>query len=301
MRAHARLLVFTFFLLSVSSACAADSWRAVNIQGKTRRYLLHQPASVAHPAALVIVLHGHGGNARQARAVSRMNGVSDREGFLAAYPNGTGWMNLPPLSWNAGYCCGYAANTRVDDVAFISALIDDASRVFPVDPGQVYATGISNGGMMAYRLGCELSGKIAAIAPVAGALGVSNCSPKEPVSLIVFHGTADEFVRYEGGKSPSDSNGRIDPSVADSVRRWVEQDRCASSSQRQQKGNIRKEEYDHCAQNSAIAVYTLNGASHAWPGGAPGWRFGAVPTRELSASDVMWEFFRRHPRSVLLK
>ena len=290
-------LLLYVLLFNACQASATDSWHVVTLKTTARRYLLHEPANATKPASLVIVLHGDGGSAKEARHVSQMDSVADREGFLAAYPQGSGWMNLPPLSWNAGYCCGYAAHAKVDDVSFISALIDDVARQVPLDPGRVYATGISNGGMMAYRLGCELSGKIAAIAPVAGALDIAAPSPKEPVSLVVFHGTADAMVLYQGGKSPADSNGRVDASVAETVKRWAAFDGCTSSSRQRQQGRVLIEEYENCAGQSGIAVYTIDQASHAWPGGKRGWLFGAAPAQDISASEVMWRFFRRHPRS----
>src|SRR5262249_11253544 len=146
------------------------------------------------PVAVVLNLHGGMGRAESQRRQSGMNRVSDQHGFLVVYPDGTGIG--PLLTYNAGACCGYAEKTRVNDVGFINALIDDLERQYQVDPRRIYATGFSNGAMMSYRLGCELSERIAAIAPVSGDLGVDGPVPKRPVPIIHFHGLKDENSPY---------------------------------------------------------------------------------------------------------
>ncbi|HUJ70694.1 MAG TPA: PHB depolymerase family esterase, partial [Verrucomicrobiae bacterium] len=170
--------------------------------GRDRVYSLHLPPAYdgKHLLPLVIVLHGGGGNAEGAIRMTGFNQKADKEGFVVVYPNGSGRLKTRLLTWNSGNCCGYALDSGVDDVGFIRALIDELKKTRAVDPQRVYATGISNGGMMTYRLACELSDKIAAIAPVAGALNLENCQPTRPVSVIIFHGTADEHVLYNGGE-----------------------------------------------------------------------------------------------------
>ena len=129
---------------------------------------------------------------------SGLNQKADQEGFLAVYPNGTG--RFSSLTWNGGNCCGSAMQQRVDDVAFIDAVLDDLANVVNVDTKRVYATGISNGAIMAYRLASELSERIAAIAPVAGPMGTATCSPRRAVSVLHFHGTDDQFAPFNGGR-----------------------------------------------------------------------------------------------------
>ena len=167
--------------------------------GRARSYILHVPAGVgssrasaaagakvgvpggAKTVALVMVLHGATQSPESAERMSRMSERADAQNFIAVYPRGTGRLaNVP--TWNAGNCCTYAMENHVDDVEFLGALIDKLERDYSIDRRQVYVTGISNGGMMAYRLACELSEKIAAIAPVEGAQD-SECKPAAPVSL----------------------------------------------------------------------------------------------------------------------
>src|SRR5208282_2572641 len=175
-----------------------DHVLALTVGQQGRTYLLHLPPVYdgKRLLPLVIVLHGGGGNAPGAVRMTGFSEKADKGGFVVVYPNGSGRLKTRLLTWNSGNCCGYALDNNVDDVGFIRALIDELVKTRSIDPKRVYATGMSNGGMMTYRLGCELSDKIAAIAPVAGALSVENCQPTNPVSVIIFHGTADEHVLY---------------------------------------------------------------------------------------------------------
>ncbi len=298
-----RPLALVFALLTVGWGARPEEPAGAAIEtlaadGRTRRYLLHVPPGVAaQPRPLVIVLHADAGSAGGARRLSGMDAKADAAGFLVAYPEGAGWMDRHPRSWNAGACCGYAQAAQTDDVAFIRALIDHVSARHPVDPRRVYATGISNGAMMAYRLACELSDRISAIAPVAGALSVAGCAPEEPVSVVMFHGTADRYIRYAGGPSLAADDPRADPSVADAVAFWVRHNGCRAEPQTARRGAIERAAYGGCRQGSAVVLYTVHGGGHAWPGGAAGWRFGDRPTQELSATDAMWDLFAEHAKS----
>src|SRR5208283_5330998 len=231
---------------------------------------------------------------------ARLTGNSekaDQEGFVVAYPNGSGRLKTRLLTWNSGNCCGYAMDQNVDDVGFIRALIDELVKTRAIDPRRVYVTGMSNGGMMTYRLGCELSDKIAAIAPVAGALNVEACQPANPVSVIIFHGTADEHVLYNGGEpiKKVDRHARVDKSVSYAVSFWVKHDGCSETPQRSEKGSVRTDIYGGGKGGAEVVLYTVNGGGHAWPGGQA-YLLGTEPTREISATDLMWDFFVRHPK-----
>jgi polyhydroxybutyrate depolymerase len=272
---------------------------ALTAEGRERTYLLHLPPAYDGKRLLpvVIVLHGGGGNAEGAVRMTGFSAKADREGFVVVYPNGTGRLKTRLLTWNSGNCCGWAMDKNVDDVGFIRALIDELVKTRAVDPKRVYVTGMSNGGMMTYRLGCELSDKIAAIAPVAGALDVDNCQPANPVSVIIFHGTADEHVLYNGGEPirKADRHFRVDKSVSYAVSFWVKHNGCLESPQRSEKGHIRTEIYSGGKDGAEVVVYTINGGGHAWPGGEA-YLLGTEPTREISATDLMWDFFVRHPK-----
>jgi len=275
-----------------------DYTQSFTFAGRERSYLIHLPSALGNaPLPLVFVLHGGGGNAEGAAKMSGMSPLADKENFIVVYPDGTGRLEDRVLTWNAGNCCGYALDNQVDDVGFIRALIEELRAVYPIDAQRVYATGISNGGMMAYRLACELSDQFAAIAPVAGALN-ADCRPAQPVSAVSFHGTADRSVLYDGGapKQQLDSHPRTDNSVAYAISFWVRQDGCATTPRRVEHGNTVQDEYGDCVNGTGVALYAIKGGGHAWPGGDRLSLLLDQPTQEISATDVMWEFFTRHPK-----
>lgn len=192
-----------------------------------------------------------------------IDALADKYGFLVAYPQGTG--RLP--TWNAGACCGYAQSNTVDDVAFIAALIDRLSGSYKIDRKRVYTTGISNGAMMSYRLACELSDTIAAAAPVEGAQDLP-CHPSAPVSIIVFHGTADQLVPFHGGNMPYQIGPhRVDSSVPSTIEYWVKEDsRSAVSDHSETAGGAHVDIYPGCARGSGVALCAIQGGRHDWPG-----------------------------------
>ena len=169
-----------------------------------RTYIVHIPKGYdpKKPAPVVLALHGAAMNGSMMVWFTGLNKKSDKAGFIVVYPSGTG--TGPFLTWNAGGFKGKMAEGKADDVAFIGKLLDDLGTVVKVDEKRVYACGMSNGGMMCYRLAAELSDRIAAIAPVAGTIAIDESKPKRPVPVIHFHGTKDTFVPFEmaKGKTP---------------------------------------------------------------------------------------------------
>ena len=273
--------------------------QSLTVSGRERSYITHLPPNIAtaQSPALVIVLHGGGGNGENATRMSGMSAKADKENFIVAYPNGNGRLGEVVLTWNAGNCCGYALDQNINDVEFIRALIDKMLATYPIDSKRVYVTGMSNGGMMSYRLACELSDKIAAIAPVAGALNV-DCKPTHPISVIAFHGIGDQHVLYEGGepKVKADPHARTDKSVASAMTFWSQFNQCPPTPKRDERGNIVHDTYTNCANGTAVELYSIKGEGHTWPGGKS-YLSGDEPTKEISATDVMWEFFKTHPKS----
>lgn len=295
------LAIILFFIVSlgVSADRTRDLKQTLEFGGRTRSYLVHLPPNYTkrERLPLVLVLHGGGGNAKSNIELTGFSDKADKEHFIVVYPNGTGRLDNILLTWNSGNCCGYALDNKIDDTGFLSALIDKMEREFNIDTKRVYATGLSNGGMMSYRLGCELADKIAAIAPVAGALNL-ECRPSQPVSVIAFHGTDDQHVLYEGGKprKKADPHDRTDNSVANAIAFWVGHNQCASQPVREQMGNIIVDTYQGGRNNSEVVLYTINGGTHSWPGGKKPRFLADEPTQEISATDLMWDFFLRHPK-----
>jgi polyhydroxybutyrate depolymerase len=266
-----------------------DVEHSLAVGSSTRTYLLHVPAGApAGPLPLVVVFHGGGGNARNGARMSGMDAKADEGKFVAAYPNGSGPMAGTLLTWNTWQCCGYALDNHIDDVAFVRAMVEDIARGQSIDRKRIFATGMSNGGMMTYRVGCEMADVFAAIAPVAGALDTESCKPSRPVSIVVFHGKADDRIRFEGGvplKSADFRHTRNDKPVSYAIDFWKRENRCEATASRDRKGNVNHEAYACGATSTAVELYAIDGHGHAWPHG------------EISATDLMWDFFTRHPRN----
>lgn len=298
----APVLVSALLLLACSSALPnvrADSFHSMKYDGVERTYILHVPPAYneRHPVPLVISLHGGGGNAENQRRVSDFNRIADEKGFLVVYPNGTGQRQDSLLTWNGGTCCGYAMTNDVDDVGFIRALIDELANTYAIDPQRIYVTGISNGGIMAYRLACEASDVIAAIAPVAGTLNYEPCQPTQPVAVLHIHGTDDTRLPYNGGMGPDSRIGVDFASVQESVEFWTVFNTCDPQPQTTSFADIQHQVWSGCRDSTAVELYTIIGGKHAWPGSdGSAWVGGDEPTQSIAASDVIWNFFAAHPR-----
>lgn len=265
-----------------------DYQREIQTAGLSRAYKLHVPPSYRsrQRAPVVLVLHGGGGDADHIAKSTQMNEISNREGFLVAYPQGTGRFRGRLLTYNAGDCCGYAKEHNIDDVAFVSALLNDLQRVACIDSKRVYATGFSNGALMSYRLACELADRIAAVSPVSGPMGVNVCNPTRPVSVLHFHGTADDNAKYNGGpggRSLTQTNFR---SVPETIQGWVRRDACdATSVKTRREKETTCETYTPCHGGAEVTLCTIQGGTHQWPDP----RLTGEP-----ASEVIWKFFLRH-------
>lgn len=209
-RTHMRNSVVTLLIgLLVTSAFAqntpghvdplgpGDHTRTIMMGEQKRTYLVHVPKKYdpKSPTPVILALHGAAMDGSMMVWFSGLNKKSDEAGFIVVYPSGTGVG--PFHTWNAGGFSGKMAEGKADDVAFIGKLLDDLVGVVKVDEKRVYACGMSNGGMMCYRLAAELSDRIAAVAPVAGTIAIEESKPKRPVPVIHFHGSQDNIVPFE--------------------------------------------------------------------------------------------------------
>lgn len=279
-----------------------DHARTVHVDGHERTYLVHVPPrdAPAAPMPVVLAFHGGGANAASMMAFSGLNAKADEAGFVVAYPEGTGRLERM-LTFNAGNCCGQAAARAIDDVAYTRHVLDDLEGIANVDRRRVFATGMSNGGMMAYRLAAEMSDRIAAIAPVSGPMGTEDCRPGRAVSVMHFHGDADEFAPFHGGTGRGPS-GTDFFSVDHSIEAWVEANGCRKSPttthlpDREDDGTtVKQVRYDSGHDGAEVVLVVIEGGGHTWPGKEPRMRSLGTSTRDISANDMMWEFFQRHP------
>lgn len=268
-------------------ALTGDLDWTLKIGGTDRIAHVHVPKGYDRTKGTPVVLnfHGYTSNGSQQNLLAHMTDKADSAGFIAVHPEGTG--STP--SWNAGACCGDAAANAVDDVGFVSKLIDELESKLCVDAHRVFATGMSNGGFLSHRLACELSTRIAAVAPVAGLLAIPTCNPTRPMSVFQFHGTLDPLVPYDG--SPSMGF----PSVLQTMSGWATRTGCSvTPRETSKKGDVTCTTYDGCKGGAEVSLCTVTGGGHTWPGGLPVPSLGYT-TMDIVATDAMWDFFVKHP------
>lgn len=286
---------FLLALLCAAPAAARTREDAMEFGGLKRWWLIHEPAGAAPgPKALVLALHGGGGNPSGAERMTGFDALSDREGFVVVYPAGTGFWKRRLLTWNSGNCCGAAKRDGVDDSGFLAALIGRLVDAGIADPKRVFVTGMSNGGMMSHRLACERADLVAAAAPVAGAIGIPNCAPSRPVSIEMFNGLADQHVPYRGGAGKKSFAPRTDRAVAENDALWAAADKCGPA---EVSDGAVKVERRTCAEGTEVVQFTHAGG-HVWPGGKAGLRHGNAdpPVSDPKASEEIWKFFAAHGR-----
>jgi polyhydroxybutyrate depolymerase len=281
----------------LAQSAATEQRRTLQVDGLSRGYLVYLPSTyqAGRPVPLVFVFHGGGGRASGIAPHTGFSRLAEREGFVAVYPDGLEGR------WNDGR--GYAATH--DDVGFVHALLDTLQRELSIDPRRVYATGISNGAMFAYRLACDLPGVFAAVAPVAGAMPVDlapSCRHTEPVSVIAMQGTADPLMPYAGG-GVARRRGRV-LSADQSVVFWATLDGCTDPVLVMPEENpapedgtrIRRTIFNGCRDRRGVELYTVVGGGHTWPGGPPAGRAVGRVSRDIDATPLIWSFFAQHPK-----
>lgn len=242
--------------------------------GLPRTYQVHVPAGLEQPAGLVINLHGAGQTGAEQAALTNYNAVADAHGFVVAYPDGI------DMSWADGRGASVPDRQGVDDVGFLSALTERLVHDYGIPPGRVFATGLSAGGFMAQRLGCQRADLFAAIAPVAGSLGaVYPCGPSQPVSVFEVHGTADPTVPFNGGTMLG-RGGYSDivapPAMA---QRWRDIDGCPAPVE-DVSGAVRRFTAAGCADGTEVVFVQVDGGGHNW----------------LDSSQASADFFAAHGR-----
>lgn len=269
-----------------------DYEEQLEIDGRMRTFDVHVPAGVDSSQGLpvLIALHGGGGNAAYMERKSGFSDLADEETFIVVYPNGTGLLENR-LTWNVGNCCGYAHRNDVDDVGFIAAVLDVMGSEYGADMHRVYLTGHSNGGMMTYRLACQMADRFAAVAPVAGALNEATCTPSRPLPVLILHGEDDLNVPFHGGTSQgvgaAGEDERIDQPVSYAVETWTAIDGCNDPAEISTTESVITTTYGDCIDGTTVEMQELLGWGHAWPSPT------ADPPAAIDASRVIWAFFER--------
>ena len=290
----------------------------LNHNGLERRYLVHVPSSYEKetPTPLVFAIHGKGGTADGFKRMIDLDSNSEEHGYIVVYPDGTN--NKTPdkkLSWNTGMGSTFPiAEKKADDVKFFSEMIDDITTRFNIDEDRIYATGISKGGQMAFRLGCDLTDSIAAVVAVAVPMSTDvTCEPSGPIPIMIIHGMKDPRAPFEGGECGMRSDNLLGtmsyseiPAMCESVNDianfWVENNDCYSQSEiTYQNGDVTCQTFDQCVDSTEVTLCVSENARHTWPG-MPGKNpisqslaesiVGKV-TYDIS-NDHIWEFLSKH-------
>ena len=269
-----------------------------------RSYLVHVPpqAEAGRPLPVVLMFHGALTNGQGMVRFTGLNGKADEAGFIVVYPDGTGRLERM-LTWNGGNCCGYAAHHQVDDVGFVRALLDQLAGEIKIDT----KSGVRHRHLQ--RRDFLLSPGRRTVRPDRrhrarlGDDGAETCHPKHPVSVIHFHGTADEFVPFAGGKGDKSLASIHFFSVEHSIQNWIKADGCPAmptvTRLPRKPGDptsVVRKVSGPGKQGSEVVLYEIEGGGHTWPGHPLPYGFLGKATETISANDLMWEFFQRHPR-----
>ena len=254
----------------------------------SRTYRIHVPEKYndTHPTGVVLVFHGHGGNAAGMEAGSGFSTLADQQDFLAVYPQGLldgqnkpFWADIGPIDFG------------IDDVLFVSDILNDVQQKYCVDAHRIYATGFSNGGGMTNLLACRMAGRIAAFAPLSGDDYTipSGCHPGRPVPLLNMHGTADPLLPYNGIPVSVNPDWPL-PSLPSYLQTWATRDGCTHGPDiflREQK--VTGMQWTGCRGNVSVVHYRIEGGGHAWPPLING----------KTPAEVMWQFFSQYPLPAL--
>ena len=272
---------------------------SIDVGGQTREFLLYLPVDCPEQAPLIIALHGAGSSAEAMVDFCGMNSAADEYGFFAVYPQGSG-RDAQARSWNAGAVNVWAARHHVDDVGFMHTLIDYLLDQTTLDEHRVYATGMSNGGLLCFLLGCEMPERLAAIAPVAVSLVDLSRRPGIPMPLIHFHGTEDHFVPYEGGLGRKSLTRTAFVGVEKAMRFWAEANGCRERTVTQLppvvSDGTRVTRYQYVGGHADVVHYQIHGGGHTWPGQPCDYAFLGTVSQNLLANKTIWEFFRTKRR-----
>lgn len=300
-------LFFIFHLLAAGfqGLRAQNIYDSIQVGGVTRTYMTHLPEGYNPAGNYPLVLGFHGGQQAATSAQgwaafayqSKLSQKADSSGFIVVYPEGLVFNQN--RTWNAGNCCQPAMGQGYDDVGFVDALLTKLIADYAVDTSRVYATGSSNGGMLCYRLACELSHRFAAIAPNAASQMLAPCNPSRTVPVISFHSKADPIVFHNGGfgGNPILANVYF-PSQDSTLRIWQQQNNCL---QRDTLVSSNGNGFDFiklssCSCNAELHHYATSDGGHSWPGGNPNNNPVSI---QINATRLLWDFFQQHALGCL--
>lgn len=273
--------------------------------GLTRMYMVHVPESYdpAKAAPLLLAFHGGGGDMSIQATEKYYHEIStsEKHGNIVVFPNGYSAFQSGKLAtWNGGACCGGARDKNIDDVGFVRKIISNLTQQMNIDKNRIFATGMSNGGILSQRLACEMADTFKAIAAVAGPDETASCTPSRPISVMSIHAKDDDHVLFNGGAGegafPDETKVTQFTSIPETISRWVKRNSCNPTPKRVlDKPGAYCDLYSQCKDNVEVELCVTETGGHSWPGGTKP-RQGKSkiePSTAISANDVMWDFFNR--------
>ena len=312
-------LVFCIAFTATPSHAAEIEKHTMIHNGITREFWVYDPRAQAgqiaseKPRPLLITLHGGGGTAERFSKMlngnTSINALADKEDFVVVYPQGI------DKHWNDGRGVEHIKTQaqNLDDVGFISALIDHMTADKAIDTKRIYATGPSNGGFMSNRLACALSDKIAAVGIVIATMPWKmepECTPSHPVSVLIMNGTKDPLVPFDGGDVGFGKNGKSRGKILSTEKTfgfWLQQAGYTKPPQSllrttlpdkdpNDKTRVYLQSYD--GEAASVVLYTVEGGGHTWPGGrqTPLSIIVGTTSQDINATEVIWDFLKKHPK-----
>ena len=294
------LLLCGVFMMGLSGASAQENdgeiWArfGFDYNGMQRTFSLYVPASYdpdGDPVTLVMAFHPSGSNALGMAGITGFNALAAQSNVIMAYPEG-------PLGyWDYGYGTpGWAqVGDAIDDPGYLTALYDYLLREFTIDEARTYAVGYSNGARMAFRLGCYLGDRLAAIGAVSATISdevTTTCPEDSRVSVVYMHGMNDTITPFEGKPlfigTTFISNALSAP---DTVAFWANQNGCdiddatVTQDPFDDTGDVTLTQYTNCELDTVVAFYVVGTGRHAW-----------FDRPDIRASTIIWDFFMTHPR-----
>ncbi|MFH2131584.1 MAG: PHB depolymerase family esterase [bacterium] len=295
------------------SASPGDHTIQIRVGEIERSYTVHVPPDYTGRSSVpvVVMLHGGGGTGKAAAFETGWSSKADAAGFLAVFPEAMppdpkrpSRFRSNPQLWNDGSDRFYPGQTAPDDVGFLNAMLDDLISRFAVDRNRIFVTGFSNGASMSFLIGVKQSRRIAAIAPVAGALWLETVQLERPVPMLYITGLADPLNLIEGGV-PRLATGGSDtvrakpkPPVRESIQKWVRALDCPAEPRRRFVAGVHTEQYGPGRGGAEVLYIAVEGLGHTWAGGRSLLPESMVGKRseKIRATDVIWLFFQNHPK-----
>jgi polyhydroxybutyrate depolymerase len=269
-----------------------------------RYYKVHVPQkySASKKTPLLFAFHGGAGDMEIQSTEEYYHQISksESEGDIVVFPNGfSQFQSAKIATWNAGKCCGLARDKGIDDIGFVKEILKNLSLQLNIDRDRIFATGMSNGAMMSYRLACEMSDVFKAIAPVAGTDNTTACNPSKPISILHIHAKDDDHVLFNGGAGkPLGGMASVTDfvSVPNTISKWVKLNHCDPTPKRVlEKAGVYCDQYSKCNGGVHVKLCVTDTGGHSWPGGTKPRFFPSKeePSNAISANDIMWEFFNQ--------